>query len=53
MKKYKKLKRKESKKEKAFFLKSGAIFSKFGGLNGWAFTEFLFSTIVIQMTYKT
>ena len=34
------------------FLKSGAIFSKIGGLNGWAFTE-VFSTNVIKMTYKT
>jgi len=33
-------------------LKSGAIFSKIGGLNGWAFTEVL-STNVIKIAYKT
>jgi hypothetical protein len=40
MKNYKKRKRKEATQEKTLFLKSGAIFSKIGGLNGWAFTEF-------------
>jgi hypothetical protein len=39
-------------KKKTLFLKSGAIFSKIGGLNGWAFTE-VFSTNVIKLTYKT
>ena len=52
MKKYKKRKRKKAKYEKTLFLKSGAIFSKIGGLNGWAFTE-VFSTNVIKMTFKT
>jgi hypothetical protein len=43
---------KKQNKKKTLFLKSGAIFSKIGGLNGWAFTE-VFSTSVIKMTYKT
>ena len=33
-------------------MKYGAIFSKIGGLNGWAFTVVL-STNVIQIAYKT
>jgi hypothetical protein len=37
----KKRKRKEPKKENTIFLQGGAIFSKIGGLNGWAFTDVL------------
>ena len=42
-------KREEPKQEKPFIFKGAAIFSKIGGLNGWAFTEVL-STNVIKMT---
>jgi hypothetical protein len=35
-----KCERKEPKQEKMLFSKCGAIFSKIGGLNGWAFTVF-------------
>jgi hypothetical protein len=37
---------------KTCFLKCGAIFLKFGGLNGWAFTVVLLTNI-IKMAYKT
>ena len=47
----KKTKRKESKYEQTFFL-CGAIFSKIGVLNGYAFTVIL-STNVIKMAYKS
>ena len=39
-------------KKKTLFLKSGAIFSKIGGFNGWAFTKVL-SASVMKMAYST
>ena len=43
---------KNQNKKNIVFLKYGAIFSKIGGINGWAFTEVL-SASIIKMAYKT
>ena len=41
--KYKKVKKQNAKTKMIFFLlRYGAIFTKIGGLNGWAFTAFFF-----------
>ena len=50
--KVKKLKSKEANEEQMFSLNCGAMFSKIGGLNGWAFTVVL-STTVQKIVYKT
>ena len=52
MKKFKKRKSKEAKQDKTFWGECGTIFSKIGGLNGWAFTVVL-STTVTKHVYKT